>query len=514
MSTAVFEQVPMSTIVPSPTNPRKHFDQVELAELARSIKEVGIIEPIIVRPIAATPKGQGYEIVAGERRWRAANLAELPEVAVIVRPLTDTQVLEIQVIENLQRRDLHPLEEAGGYHALMTRAKYDAARIAERLGKSAKYVYDRVKLLDLIDDAKKLFMADTITAGHAILLARLEAKDQRRALDTFGALFTAEQSFTFDQRERSEPKKAVSVREFDGWISKNVRFDHAKHADPMLFPETAMKLDVAKETKLKIVPITFETYLPDEARDGKTFFPASWKRADGQEKSKTCEHAVLGVVVAGGGRGEAFNVCVSKEKCKTHWAQWQKDRDKRAAGQKPSTGPGSVGSANRGRSKAEERYRLEDEKRQKEQAEFDAFKARFMKAAPAIATAFAERIRKMPTNAASLLGQYLIERFTHRDPRLVAAAGKLLATGKTADDLVRFLVFLDLYGDIASDWQGPRTIPPKAKAFGIDFKRLLDEVAPAAQPKAAVKEEKPKAATTTKAKAKSKKRSAGAAARA
>lgn len=154
---------------PSPQNPRKRFDPAELEELGRSIAEKGIIEPLVVR---RHPKKKGkWEIVCGERRWRAAKIAGTETVSCIVRELDDVEVLEIQTIENIQRDDLHPLEEADGYARLMKRPGYDVGRIARKVGRSEKYVYDRVKLLQLTPQAKKLFLEDRFTAGHAILLA-------------------------------------------------------------------------------------------------------------------------------------------------------------------------------------------------------------------------------------------------------------------------------------------------------------------------------------------------------
>jgi len=143
----------------SPWNPRKTFDPAALQELADSLATVGVLSPLLVRPNAA-----GYEIAAGHRRYRAAKLAGLREVPAIVRDMDDPMFLEILVLENNQRADVHPLEEAAGYQELLNRAGYDVARIAERVGKSVKYVYDRMKLLSLTKPAQSLFFDDKITA--------------------------------------------------------------------------------------------------------------------------------------------------------------------------------------------------------------------------------------------------------------------------------------------------------------------------------------------------------------
>jgi len=129
------------------------------------------------------------------------------------------------------------------------------------------------------------------------------------------------------------------VRELQSWIDRNVRFD-AREPDPMLFPETAEEIARAQ----KFVPVTFSNYIPPEARDGKTFGPRSWKRADGNVGSKTCELSTTGVVMVGPHRGEAFAVCVAKEKCTVHWGAEIRERKKRAA-QAPAGSPGAKAAA-------------------------------------------------------------------------------------------------------------------------------------------------------------------------
>lgn len=342
---ATVQQLGLESIKPSKTNPRRVVNGHALDELTQSVKEHGVLQPILVRP-----NGKGYEIVAGHRRYAAAEKAGLETLPVFVRELTDEQALELQLIENLERSDLHPLEEAQGYQQLIAVHKYDVTRIAEKIGRSIKYVYDRVKLLQLVPAAKDLFLEDKITAGHAILLARLSPKDQKRAIESRDryrpALFQfEEQRGLFDRTEKDAPVKPRSVREFQGWIDEHVRFD-AKEPDPILFPETKAELEGAK----KIVPITRAHHIAEEAREGRTWGPRSWKRADGQPEregysrrmvpSKTCEYSVTGFVAVGPGRGEAFPVCVNKEKCRTHWGAEIREREKRHA-RKTSTSTSS-----------------------------------------------------------------------------------------------------------------------------------------------------------------------------
>lgn len=183
--TAGFVFVALDAITPSPTNPRKRFDEVALAELTASVRDHGVIQPILVRPIDPPRKGKtGYELVAGERRYRAAKAAGLAEIPAMVRALTDLQALELQVIENLQRNDLHPLEEAEGYERLMNAHGMTVDQVADKIGKSKAYVYARLKLTALCPAARKLFYDDKIVAATALDIARISpASEQERCLE-------------------------------------------------------------------------------------------------------------------------------------------------------------------------------------------------------------------------------------------------------------------------------------------------------------------------------------------
>lgn len=178
---AVF--IPYNLLAPSKTNPRKHFDPKKVAELAENIKKHGVLQPILVRAIEGAKKGQPlYEVVAGERRWRASGIAKQEFVPAIVKHMNDREVLEFQMIENLQREDLHPLEEAEGYQALMRLDKgvlyANVDELAARIGKSRSYVFGRMKLCALIEPAKKAFLEGQINASTALLIARMPADIQ------------------------------------------------------------------------------------------------------------------------------------------------------------------------------------------------------------------------------------------------------------------------------------------------------------------------------------------------
>jgi ParB family transcriptional regulator, chromosome partitioning protein len=148
---------------PSGFNPRKDFDETELAELADSIRSKGLLQPIIARPDA---QRGGYEIVAGERRWRAAQKAAMHTVPVIVRELSDLEAAEFALIENVQRTDLNPIEEATGYTELMEKFGYTQEQVSEVVGKGRSYLANMVRLLKLPQPVQDLLQAGKLTAGH------------------------------------------------------------------------------------------------------------------------------------------------------------------------------------------------------------------------------------------------------------------------------------------------------------------------------------------------------------
>jgi ParB/RepB/Spo0J family partition protein len=165
--------VPLSDLIESKTNPRKSFG--DLSELTATVKRHGVVQPLVVRETK-----QGLEVVAGARRFRAAKKAGLKEVPVTVRELTDEQALEVQLVENLQREDLHPLEEAEAFHQLHLLGKsYD--EVADEVGRARTSVYERVKLLELSPPARKAFTTGRLTAATALLVARLKGERLQEA---------------------------------------------------------------------------------------------------------------------------------------------------------------------------------------------------------------------------------------------------------------------------------------------------------------------------------------------
>lgn len=225
--TETVTRIPLEQLRAHPANRRVGgFDQARLEQLAESIRTVGVQQPAVVRPKFDAADAY-YEIVAGERRWRASKLAGVPDLPCIIRELDDVAALKIQTIENLQREDVHPLDEADGYKRLMDEAEYDVDRVATDVGKSVSYVYQRLKLLELAPIARGLFVEGTITAGHAILLARLRREDQEDVVKWI--------------RDQGRWSGVPGVRSLSDYIQRTVYLELAKATfkkdDETLVPE-------------------------------------------------------------------------------------------------------------------------------------------------------------------------------------------------------------------------------------------------------------------------------------
>lgn len=217
-----FANLPLDVITSSLTNPRKTFNAAKLAELAESIKATGVHQPVLVRPlpgtrVSDTERGVQYELVCGERRYRASEMAGVATIPAMVRSLTDDQVMEIQLVENLQRDDLAELEEAEGYEALMAHAHITADQVAAKIGKSRSYVFGRLKLLDLSQECKQALREGKIDSSRALLIARIpDSKLQLKAL-------------THATTMGGYPADTPSVRELQHWLKDNVmlKLEHA-----------------------------------------------------------------------------------------------------------------------------------------------------------------------------------------------------------------------------------------------------------------------------------------------
>ena len=167
----VVHYIDINDIKPNLTQPRKQFDETKISDLAESIKTHGMIQPIIIRPLSS---GSGYEIVAGERRWRAARVAELREIPCIIRELSDRENMLIAIIENTQREDLNPIEEAMAFREMMSRYELTQAEVSKSIGKSRPYITNSLRLLKLPDVVQNLVIQGRLSGGHARAIAGVD----------------------------------------------------------------------------------------------------------------------------------------------------------------------------------------------------------------------------------------------------------------------------------------------------------------------------------------------------
>jgi ParB family chromosome partitioning protein len=207
-----YRNVSLSLLNVSKTNPRRTFDEVALKELVESIRTQGILSPLLVRPLTEN----GFEIVFGERRYRAAQLADQETVPVRIRQMSDAEALEAQLVENLIRSEIHPMEEAQGFRALLEleEPKYSIEQIAAKIGKTPVFVASRLKLTDLVPAAVEAFYAAEIGVGHALLLAKLPADQQEQALSA---------CFKEVYNNGTRPARILlPVRNLQFWIDSNI----------------------------------------------------------------------------------------------------------------------------------------------------------------------------------------------------------------------------------------------------------------------------------------------------
>jgi ParB family chromosome partitioning protein len=359
-----YRDLPLDWLVISPTNPRKTFDEDAMRELAASIRENGVLQPLLVRPRAE----RSFEIVFGERRYRGAAMAEKETVPVCIREMTDAQVLEAQLVENLQRRDVHPLEEARGMRALLEldEPKYSIELIAAKTGKSSAYCAARLRLTELAPVAVDAFLKDEIGVGHALLLAKLQPSEQEQALA---------HCFREDWSNGNKAKRILlPVRQLQGWIEQNIllilKDAPFSKRDAQLVPAAGSCLECPKRTgfnkllftgisensdacsdpacyaakldahvkktvaaKPKLVQITTAYGKPAE---GSTLVPRGQYVEIRQEKPKnkyqqeapeykTCKFATQAIVADGTDKGELRKVCANPD-CPVHHPKKQQRR--------------------------------------------------------------------------------------------------------------------------------------------------------------------------------------------
>jgi ParB family chromosome partitioning protein len=238
-----YRNLPLNVLTESTTNPRHIFEDAALKELADSIRTQGILSPLLVRPL----NEQSFEIVAGARRYRAAQMAEAATVPVRIVNLTDAEALEAQLIENLQRRDVHPMEEAQGFRALLALEEptYSIEQIAAKVGKTPAYCASRLRLTELVPVVVEAFYREEIGVGHALLLAKLQPDKQEQAL---GACFKEEWS----GGDRKAKRLLLPVRNLQFWIEHNIllilKQAPFNKRDAQLIPAAGSCVDCPKRT--------------------------------------------------------------------------------------------------------------------------------------------------------------------------------------------------------------------------------------------------------------------------
>jgi ParB family chromosome partitioning protein len=332
-----FTELTLDVIEPSASNPRRHGSKAEDAELMASISTHGILTPLLVRPM---PEAGKYQIAAGHRRFEAARKLSLVTVPVQVREMEDQEYFEILHVENLQRQDVHPLDEAIGFKELLDHGGYDVTTLSARIAKSEAYVYQRLKLNDLIKEAQKLFLGDRIAFGHAVILARLDKKQQKDIL--------ADHLFT----HQDEP---VSVRELSDYVRRFLYLDLGNvpwalddselvaeaggcsacpkrtGSNPSLFTDMQhdictdrgcfeKKMQAHIQNRFDSQPglLAFSEYMANHKKDSPVQTDATCRRI--WNKGDKCESAEGAILVDGSDRGKSTFVCRDKD-CPKHGLQ-------------------------------------------------------------------------------------------------------------------------------------------------------------------------------------------------
>lgn len=240
-------RLPIQSIVPNPNQPRKKFDPEALTELADSIKQNGILQPILVRK-----ERDKYEIVAGERRYQAAKLAKLKEVPVVIRDVSDEEILQLALIENLQRSNLNPIEEAQGYKVLIKQNKMTQEELAQALSKSRSAITNTLRLLDLPQAVQQYMLDGLLTAGHARAILAVPSEEKREAL----AKKVVEEQLSVRQTENLAP--LFSVEKIG--VSK-------RKVTPQSFKRVARQLRLLFDTNVRVKQVRGKNKIEIEFKD-------------------------------------------------------------------------------------------------------------------------------------------------------------------------------------------------------------------------------------------------------
>lgn len=329
------QKVQLSELFPSPTNPRKNFNPQELKELTESIKASGVQQAIVVRLV-----GKKYEVVDGERRYRACKELQLKEVPVDIKPMTDEEVIEYQLMTFLHRKDITPIEEANAYLELSKKGSPPEA-IAARVAKPVSHIVRILRLLKLIPKAKKLFDAEVLPLGHALEICRLQPFDQEKVMEFVlpaheDVPVSLKRLIEFIQDEihldlrkitfsKTDPALVVTAGPCTHCIKRTGfnqgLFPDIQQSDTCTDP-ACFKLKVEahidqekarlKEQKQKVFETTPDIRKPEDHPHAIT------TRSYKEVKGKPCKYAVNGIAVAGSDRGKVSLICNNKE-CAKHW---------------------------------------------------------------------------------------------------------------------------------------------------------------------------------------------------
>jgi ParB family chromosome partitioning protein len=233
--------IPVDAIRPNPQQPRKNFESGALGELEQSIRELGVLVPIIVRPLAPANGAPVYELIAGERRWRASAAAQLATIPAIVRDADDRTSLELAVVENLQRQDLDPLEEAMGFQHLLDEYGFTQERLSERIGKSRPAVANTLRLLTLSDSIKARLRGGGLTAGHGRALLAIAEPDREAVAERIEREgLTVRDVERLGERRRTPPdrKTVVPAKKSADLEAVETRLRYALGAPVTILPAT------------------------------------------------------------------------------------------------------------------------------------------------------------------------------------------------------------------------------------------------------------------------------------
>ena len=244
------DEVPIELVHPNPNQPRMHFNKEELDELARSIEKDGLLQPILVREDA-----EGYEIIAGERRWQASQLAGLKKVPVRIKEADDMKVLELALIENLQRSDLNPIEEAYGYKRMMERGNRTQSEVASAVSKGRSTIANALRLLDLPEDAQQMLYEEKITAGHARAILAIPSDEGRAKLTEKLA------------KEKLSVREAESLARLIAGREKQKNNPVKKPPKPRFFRRAAKDLSESFDTKVQVRSVNGKNKIEIEFKD-------------------------------------------------------------------------------------------------------------------------------------------------------------------------------------------------------------------------------------------------------